>query len=484
MLRPVTPFRLSSVLCAAHVCCALAAAAAPADSSPAGDDASKVEATATPPPERPIHDSTFSFGSYGRVNVASDLAGHPGRSTDLVRYGSRVDESSYAELQLVRGDRFGDAHTSVVFTLALLGPFFHFDGLGSDTLAVRQLFLETRHALLPDLALWAGSRIVRGDDVFLLDFWPLDNLNLMGGGARYVLGEKVELAAHVGLHRLQDQYQYQVIDVPARFGLGTDSVALLDRPRTVGAMKATYWPLGRNAAKGLKVIGYGELHDLPAGERETTTGSVETLPADRGTVVGAQVGAWHGPSHSFANAFVRYARGLAAWNPLESPFAAGQTVTTTERASEFVAALVGNGEHGAFGLQLGAYFRSFRDAAPSPYDRGATHEVMISARPHWWFSQWGGLALEASWQNLSLASVDDVSGQALRGSLGRFAVMPYVTPAGPGSYTRPHLRLIYAVTIRDAGATNMFAVEDTRSRQPVEHFLGLGAEWWFDSSYR
>jgi hypothetical protein len=29
----------------------------------------------------------------------------------------------------------------------------------------------------------------RGDDVYLLNWWPLDNLNMVGGGARYNAGE-------------------------------------------------------------------------------------------------------------------------------------------------------------------------------------------------------------------------------------------------------------------------------------------------------
>ena len=27
------------------------------------------------------------------------------------------------------------------------------------------------------MGIWAGSRMYRGDDIYLLDFWPLDNLN-------------------------------------------------------------------------------------------------------------------------------------------------------------------------------------------------------------------------------------------------------------------------------------------------------------------
>lgn len=449
----------------------------PVAPEPASTPASSTPVAVEPKPE-------FSFGSYGRVSAASDLAGRSGRSVDVVRFGPRVDESSYAELQLTRGDRFGDATTRVVFTLALLGPFFHFDGQAADALAVRNLYLEAEHALVPKLALWAGSRIVRGDDVYLLDFWPLDNLNLVGGGARWALGDTIELAAHIGGYRLQDQYQYQVVSVPARFGVGTEQLELLDRPRTVGAAKVTWWPGGRHAPVGFKVVGYGEGHALPAGERRTATNQVEQLPSDGGFVAGAQLGAWHGPSRSFGNAFVRYSQGLGAYNPLESPIRPGTSTLRSDRAAELLVALVGNVERGPFGAQLGAYWREFRDAAASPFDRGATSEGVIALRPHLWLGPAAGIAAEASWQTLARSTLDDRTARPSRGSLLRFALMPYLTPAGWGSYTRPHLRLVYAVTLRDADALELYADEDTRSRQPVEQYLGLGAEWWFDSSYR
>lgn len=89
----------------------------------------------------------FRFGSYGRVQVASDLAGGTGRPTRIVHPAPRVDEGSYAELEfgyLPYVDASG-VEVDTVFTLALVEDFFHFDGEFSEQLAIRNLYAEARN---------------------------------------------------------------------------------------------------------------------------------------------------------------------------------------------------------------------------------------------------------------------------------------------------------------------------------------------------
>jgi maltoporin len=45
-----------------------------------------------PPPARRTLLDGFSFGSYGRVVVSSDLRGHSGREANLVAWGTRIDD--------------------------------------------------------------------------------------------------------------------------------------------------------------------------------------------------------------------------------------------------------------------------------------------------------------------------------------------------------------------------------------------------------
>ena len=41
---------------------------------------------------------------------------------------------------------------------------------------------------------------------------------------------------------------------------------------------------------------------------------------------------------------------------------------------------------------------------------------------------------------------------------------------------------MYLVSLRDSGARQLYAKEDVFSQRQVEHFLGLGVEWWFNTT--
>ncbi len=450
------------------------------------DVAAEVTELEAPPPGEPDEDVDheapgFVFGSYGRVVAASDLDGGTGRNADIVTWGPRLDEGTYAELELRRQDDVNGMHLRIVATLAVVGPLFHFDGEFEDRFAIRNLFLEVDDALAEGLALWAGSRMWRGDDVYLFDFWPLDNLNTVGGGARYRLGDAAEFALAVGLAQPNDPFQRQVVDVIAPSGFEPTEVLVLDRPRIVVASKATWFPLGRERPSGLKAVLYGEHHSLAAGERTSEEGMRETLPSDSGWVLGGQVGGWMIDNAAFVNLFVRYARGLAVYDPLGVPFRVGSTIET-ERAEELRLALSANFEWDMLGVQLGGWFRRFRDADPSIFERAAIAEGAVAVRPYVWLGEHAGIAAEASYQGFETTALDERTGNPVQGSAVKVGLVPFFSPYGRGIYTRPHLRLIYAATIRDAGARALHPDEDPRSREQTEHFLGVGVEWWFDSS--
>jgi maltoporin len=424
----------------------------------------------------------FSFGSYGRVGIATDLRGRSGRQANLVAHGPRGDLPSYAELQFNYDANLAGARWRTVITLALNEQLFHFTGDFSGTIAVRNLYLEETGALASSLSLWAGSRMYRGDDAYLLNWWPLDNLNMVGGGARWEPGNRLTFALAVGMNRLDDPYQLQTIQVAPRSGFGPQSAFLLDRPRVIESLKATWFSNGRTAPEGFKASLYAELHQMASGVRQINdTGTRVELPSDSGVVVGAQFGLYR--RANFLNLFVRWSQGLGAYGDLRVP-ATLTTARTAERAQELNIALAGNYETGPFGLMLGAYFRWFRDADPGVFSRGALMEGAVVARPILWIGQRAGIAAEASFQQLSYNALDPVTGDgALRGTAWRFGIMPFVSPAGRGSYTRPHLQLIYLATVRDEGARRLYAPDDPFSFNAVEHYLGLSTEWWFNSSY-
>jgi len=87
--------------------------------------------------------------------------------------------------------------------------------------------------LLPQvpLAVWAGARMYRGDDIYLLDFWPLDSLNTYGGGVAVRPGRS-EAAVHVGMNRLDgDDFQVQTVTLAVPDGVAGEEVLFLDDNR-------------------------------------------------------------------------------------------------------------------------------------------------------------------------------------------------------------------------------------------------------------
>ena len=149
-------------------------------------------------------DVGFRFGSYGRVAAATDLRGGRPEPVAVVAHGPRVVEPSYLELELQYGFR---ARSGVlmrtVTTVAYDDQLFHDTGTFAAGPAIRNLYAEARwHG---GSNVWVGSRMARGDDLYLFDYWPLDDLNTVGAGGELTLGDDdkydrtwFDVAAHVG----------------------------------------------------------------------------------------------------------------------------------------------------------------------------------------------------------------------------------------------------------------------------------------------
>jgi hypothetical protein len=440
----------------------------------------------------------FEFGSYGRVGIASDLRGGLGRPANIVAYGTRIDEDSYAELELRREDTFKDQITNkMVATLALFPPFFHFSGDMANAIAVRNLYDQgSFQAGGATYTLWVGSRMYRGDDIYLLDWWPLDNQNTVGGGVGVDLPKttagETRVAAHVGMQRLDNPAQFEQVPEVAPFGVTPVNVTVLDRPRIIETLKLTH--LVRNTSQrhvldsdkaGFKFILYGELHEISAGVSQVSTTTALPIdtpyPSEVGYLVGGEIAYWTGQRDTFVQLFFREARGLAAYDPLAEPTTFSLARTTTG-ASETLIALGGNVEGGAFGLLYGGYLRFFRDADPSASSINKYDEGTLVLRPQAFLGEHFGLALEGSFQARRYAELDPSSGSPLVATEWRGGVMPYFSPAGRGSYKRPQLRAIYAITERNQAARDLYPAADVFSQRSIEHYLGLQAEWWFNSS--
>lgn len=446
-----------------------------------------VQPDATRTVKAQAHEGHFEFGSYGRVYGASDLRGGVGRGTNVVAFGPRiVDEGSYAELELRREDKFGDkVKTRIVTTLALFPPFFHFSGNPTQAIGLRNLYAQGTYE---KVTIWAGSRMYRGDDIYLLNWWPLDNQNTIGGGVGGPIwrtedgSQETILQGHVGQQRLDNPYQFQQIPVVAPIGFGTVNVTKLDRPRTIETMKLTHFVRPGGGPAGFKAILYGELHQLAAGVfRDPLTNLDRGLPSDSGWMLGSQLTYFTGKRDTYASLVMRHARGIAAYDPLAVPitFALDRTVSG---ASETQVAVSGNFETDTFSVLGAAYVRFFRDGSPAETSTQKYDEGAAVVRPTLFLGDYFGVSVEGSYQQRRIAMQSPEGDGPVTASVIKGGIIPYFSPSGRGSFKRPVIRLLYVASFRDSGTRGLYPVEDVFFQRGVEHFAGVGAEWWFNSS--
>ena len=202
------------------------------------------------------------LGSYGRVGFSSNEDGGEGQRVALTPYAPRLLEDNYLELDGgYRAYQGPEATVDIVTTLALFDAFFHYDGVADASWAIRRAFVEARDLWGGPLWVSLGSRWLRGNDIYLMNMWPLDNLNTLG----LTLGTRTarhEAYLHVGVNRLNSNPlspQLQRVAVPSASGFGADEVLLLNRQRLITSA------LYERLYKGWKWKLYSELHTLPSG---------------------------------------------------------------------------------------------------------------------------------------------------------------------------------------------------------------------------
>jgi len=433
----------------------------------------------------------FRFGSYGRAIAGSDLRGGKPEKVLIVAHGPRVVEDSYLELELSYGFTRprGDDKTIVlrpVITLAFDGTLFHDTGEFDAHPALRNVFLDAR--LGATLTGWVGSRMYRGDDIYLFDYWPLDDQNLVGGGAQVAqkldASNEIAVAGAVGFNRLNHPFQYQTIEV-ANPVQGATTVEQLNRQRIVASATAQYTMLPVDDGIGIKAKVHTEVHTLPAGTRKRDDGTLESLPSDTGFLVGVEAGAFGMSSNPafrrHLNVFARYARGLAAFDELAPPTSFGPELKTS-KASELSLGLSGNFDTDVGHLMLGALSRRFVDADENSSDADDGWEYAVAARPlarlaSDWFA-----GADVSYQARFPKGLNAITLRAEDPAVFQIAPMLVFSPMGPSAYDRPQIRLVYRAAHLNSAALDTYVPDDPRHDHAWVHFLGLQAEWWFNSS--
>jgi maltoporin len=426
----------------------------------------------------------LQLGSYGRLSVGSDLRGGTPEAVNVVLHGARIVESTYLELDVKYARPPAAAAVldwRVVATIAFAGDPFHYTGEFDHALALRNLYLEV--ALDGATSVWAGARSYRGDDVYLLDFWPLDDLNTIGGGVRFACG-RVEAAAHAGVNRLLDEFQFQEIEVPDP-EFGSTTRRQLDRQRFLASATGAYRLIGSPAGPAVKAKLHAETHAVPSGARRRDDLSLDELPADFGWLAGVQLGAWgFAPRGSHASLFLRFAQGLAAFDELRVPDGLDVDERAFPGATELVAGAAGTYEIARGGVMLGAYARRFVDADPRPDDRDDGWEYIADVRPYAAVTEHLHAAVDLSYQQRFPRGASPTALEVLSPGVAQIAPMLVLSTEGLGAYARPQLRLVYRAAHLDEGARDLYPLEDPRRDRAWVHFLGFQAEWWVDSTYR
>ena len=442
-------------------------------------------------PAVPATGRGFRFGSYGRIIAGTDLRGGKPESANVVAFGPRIVEPSYLELDLSYGFITPRGmQLRPVVTLAFDGTLFHDTGDFDAKPAIRNAYLDA--GITTHLTAWVGSRMYRGDDIYLFSYWPLDDQNTVGGGLYYRRaaheaqgGDVLELALHGGVNRLNRDYQFQQIDV-ANPAQGSVTVTQLDRQRFVASATAAYILAGAATGPSFKLKVHGEVHAIGDGTRRRDDGTFEALPADHGYLICAQLGTfgWAAPESGFRrhlNVFARYAKGLAAFDELVAPTTFGSDRKTT-RASELSFAASGNFDATFGNVMFGALSRRFVDADDNTADQDDGWEYAIDARPLARVVPELFAGADVSYQARFPRGLNPNTERAEDPAVFQVAPMLVYSPMGPSAYDRPQLRLVYRAAHSNQAALDLFVPDDPRHGHAWTHFVGVQAEWWFNSS--
>jgi len=420
---------------------------------------------------------SLTFGSYGRVGVSTDDELAKPLSRQVTSVGPRINQDNYLELDLGAKLFDGpDGRVRMVTTTAFGGRLPHESGEFDTTMAIRQAFIEVEDLLGTHGYIWLGSRMSRGDDIYLLDHWPMDDLNIvaLGGGYR---GTSLNWSAALGLNRPLREDHDQRMPAPAP-QFGAVDVTTLNRQRLVSSVQGEkqWTPKG---GLGVKVKIYSELHYLPSARRKTEDGLAEDpLPDDRGYLVGAQLGLWNFARNGHLNFWLRYANGLAAFDEL-SPTTGVNRERRSDGADEVRAAVSGNWENSRIGFMYGGFYRFFQDADANASDFDDRHEWVGIARMLGYFGAFTP-GIEGSIQVLRPNGLNPRNDTQEVATVSQIALIPALTfGKQPGNYTRPQLQGIAAFSRSNSAAMNLFADDDPRSEEADAWYFGLRAEWWF-----
>ena len=123
----------------------------------------------------------------------------------------------------------------------------------------------------------------------------------------------------------------------------------------------------------------------------------------------------------------------------------------------------------------------FADADGEEVDLDDVTEGGVVVRPLVFFGEHFQQGLEISYQQSRPHGLDPDGESQPIPEVWQFSVMEILALA-PGAYQRPQIRAVYTLSVSNDAAQERYPEGDRRIPGAVEHFVGLSAEWWFNSN--
>lgn len=436
-------------------------------------------------------------GSYGRIGVSgtTDAAGIDGRRLNLNNMGSiggRMEEQDYLEagvaFHMTPTDPGPDSlqvnvqlRTSIFSRSGSLFGNSNTTGENGLAIALPEMYVEAKNVITKDLNLWVGSRLYRGPDIHMADYWVFNDHSGQGFGIEY----KNTRAAALFIASTDT-----TATVPPYFFIniksGTPSLEI--RNRQVYILEHDI-----RSPKGNLFSFLAEYHHIgdPTAVSDTTN-AVLSAPGDSGFVFGARYqnnfkGMQEG---SFNQLGVRYGRGIANGGDGGSSrtwetFGAVNTETFKFKNAyswHIIDHILLNFSRN-FSLNGYAVYNRSKGAADG---RGLSETYL--GREVFNFKQDLTVGFKAVRYITDLFHLQAEAHYSQRQDgdqpwyrMGKLSIIPTLALRKERSvWSRPQLRFIYSM-----GIYNDFAQENLYSPflelvgpRKVGHYFGIRAEWW------
>ena len=311
-----------------------------------------------------------------------------------------------------------------------------------------------------NITMWAGSRMYRGDDIYLLNWWPLDNQNTVGGG----IGAPIYKTERPG-HAVRDDPPVprgpaaprQPVPVPA--DPGRRAVRLRHRRRHEARSSAHHRDGEAHAVRppGRR---HGGLQGDPLRRAPPARGGHVQRSAHQGrsrTARATPAGCSARSSRTSRASATRTRRSCCVTRAASPPTirspsrSRSRSIARPAARARRRSRISGNYEQERSRSLGAAYVRFFRDGSTGRHvdaevrrGRGRRSSERLPRRL---LRRLARRQLPAAPHRDAHAGRETIRSNA---SVTKFGVIPYFSPSGRGSYKRPQIRLLYVASFRDS----------------------------------